>query len=128
MSTYRNCRLLAVALGAAAVCACGGPATETRPNGAASNTALVQGGAMLAQELGQHVGIQEVGVESDLLTNDTSLVLGKYLSPRLYVSYGISLAEVINTVKLRYTVGDRWTVKMESGKARSADLVFTIQK
>ena len=36
MSTYRNCRLLAVVLGAAAVCACGGPATETRPNGAAA--------------------------------------------------------------------------------------------
>ena len=44
------------------------------------------------------------------------------------MSYGISLAEAINTVKLRYTVGDHWTIKTESGKARSADLVYTIQK
>ena len=41
---------------------------------------------------------------------------------------GISLAEAINTLKLRYTIGDRWTLKTESGKARSADVVYTIQK
>jgi translocation and assembly module TamB len=102
--------------------------TPTRPNGAASNTALVQGGAMLAQELGQHVGIQEVGVESDLLTNDTSLVLGRYLSPRLYVSYGISLTEQLNTLKLRYSLGDHWVVRTEVGQARGADLIYSIDK
>ena len=42
-------------------------------------------------------------MESDL-SNETSLVLGKYLSPRLYMSYGISLTESINTVKMRYTL------------------------
>jgi translocation and assembly module TamB len=103
-------------------------ATPTRPNGAGSNAALVQGGAILAQELGQHVGIQEVGVESDLLTNDTSLVLGRYLSPRLYVSYGISLTEQLNTLKLRYSLGDHWVVRTEVGQARGADLIYTIEK
>ncbi len=93
----------------------------------ARNDLAAQGAGILAQQLGGRVGIEDIGLESDI-NNDTSLVLGKYLSPRLYVSYGISLAEVINTLKLRYTIGDRWTVKMESGKARSADLVFTIQK
>jgi translocation and assembly module TamB len=102
--------------------------TPTRPNGAANNAALVQGGAILAQELGQHVGIQEVGVESDLLTNDTSLVLGRYLSPRLYVSYGISLTEQLNTLKLRYSLGDHWVVRTEVGQARGADLIYSIEK
>jgi translocation and assembly module TamB len=96
-------------------------------SGAARNDLLAQGGAILAQQLGSRVGIEDVSIESDL-TNETSLVLGKYLSPRLYVTYGISLAEAINTVKLRYTVGDHWTVKTEQGKARSADLVYTIHK
>jgi translocation and assembly module TamB len=95
--------------------------------GAARNEMLAQGGAILAQQLGNRVGIEDVGIESSL-SNDTSLVLGKYLSPRLYVSYGISLAEAINTVKLRYTIGDRWTLKTESGKAKSADIVYTILK
>lgn len=62
------------------------------------------------------------------LANETSLVLGKYLSPRLYVSYGISLAESINALKLRYSLNDHWTIKSEVGEARGADLVYTIEK
>jgi translocation and assembly module TamB len=91
------------------------------------NFALMQGGAVLAQELGSKFNIADVGVESDL-NNDTSFVLGRYLSPRIYVSYGVSLAEAINTLKIRYTLGDHWTVRMELGDARSADLVYTIHK
>jgi translocation and assembly module TamB len=55
-------------------------------------------------------------------------VLGKFLSPRLFISYGISLTESINTLKLRYTISDRWTVKSESGEDQSADLEFTIER
>jgi translocation and assembly module TamB len=88
---------------------------------------LAQGGAILAQQYGNKVGIEDVGIETDL-SNDTSLVFGRYLSDKLYISYGISLAEAINTVKLRYTIGDRWTLKTESGKAQSADLEYTIRK
>jgi translocation and assembly module TamB len=93
----------------------------------AGNELLAQGGAILAQQLGSHVGIEDVSLESDL-TNETSLVLGRYLSPRLYVSYGIALTEQLNVLKLRYSLGDRWTIKTEVGQARGADLVYTIQK
>jgi translocation and assembly module TamB len=93
----------------------------------ARNEFLAQGGAILAQQLGQRVGLEDVSIESNL-ANETSLVLGKYLSPRLYVSYGISLTESINTIKMRYTINDKWTVKTEAGKERSADLVYTIEK
>ena len=100
--------------------------SASRSSGARSGL-LLQGGAIVAQQFGSKIGIEDVSVESDL-TNATSLVLGRYLSPRLYVSYGISLAEAINTIKMRYTIGDRWTIKTEAGKERSADLVFTIEK
>ena len=43
-------------------------------------------------------------------------MLGKYLSPRLYVSYGISLTEQLNTLKLRYSLNDRWTVQDRGGR------------
>lgn len=103
-------------------------ATDTpgSSNSGRSN-ALLQGGAIVAQQFGSKVGIEDVSVESDL-NNETSLVLGRYLSPRLYVSYGISLAEAINTIKMRYTISDHWTIKTEAGTARSADLVYTFGK
>ena len=99
---------------------------RTNPNQAGSE-ALAQGSAILAQQLGSRVGIEDVSLESNL-ANETSLVLGKYLSPRLYVSYGISFTEQLNTLKLRYSLSDRWTVKTEVGQARGADLVYTIEK
>jgi len=95
--------------------------------GGGRNQILAQGGAILASELGAQLGLEDITVESDR-QNETSLVLGKYLSPRLYVSYGVSLTESINTIKLRYTLGDRWTIKTESGANNSADIVYTIEK
>ena len=86
-----------------------------------------QAAALLVAQFGSKLGIPDISVESDL-SNETSLVLGKYLSPRLYVSWGVSLSEAINTFKMRYTIDDRWTVKTEAGKDRSADLVYTIEK
>jgi translocation and assembly module TamB len=86
-----------------------------------------QAAAILASQLGSKLGIPDISVESDL-SNDTSLVLGRYLSPRLYLSYGISLTESISTIKMRYTLNDHWTIRTEAGKERAADLVFTIEK
>ncbi|MEJ1966285.1 MAG: translocation/assembly module TamB domain-containing protein [Gammaproteobacteria bacterium] len=95
--------------------------------GQAGNELLAQGSAILAQQLGARVGLEDVSLESGL-DNQTSLVLGKYLSSRLYVSYGISFTEQLNTLKLRYTVGKRWTIKTEVGKDSGADLFYTIGK
>jgi translocation and assembly module TamB len=103
----------------------------------ARNEVAGQAAALLASQLGGKLGIPDISVESDFdnsfgQTSDqqigTSLVLGKYLSPRLYMSYGISLTESINTIKMRYTLNDRWTIRTEAGKERSADLVYTIEK
>jgi translocation and assembly module TamB len=88
---------------------------------------LRQGGAILAQQLGQRIGIEDVGIEQNL-ANETSLVFGKYLSSRLYISYGISLAEAINTIKMRYSINDHWTLRTEAGKEASAEIVYTLEK
>jgi translocation and assembly module TamB len=93
----------------------------------ASQEVAGQAAAILAAQLGGKIGIPDISVESTL-SNETSLVLGKYLSPRLYVSYGVSLTESINTIKMRYTINDRWTIKTESGQEQAADLVYTIEK
>jgi len=85
-----------------------------------------QGGALLAGQLGKYVGLDDVGLTTDADTG-AALVIGKYLSPRLYVSYGISLVEEINTLKLRYTIGDRWTISAESGTENAVDIEYRIE-
>lgn len=96
-------------------------------NNASRDALLAQGGAILAQQLGQRIGIEDVGIEQNL-ANETSLVFGKYLSSRLYISYGISLAETLNTLKMRYSINDRWTLRTEAGKEVSAEIVYTVEK
>jgi translocation and assembly module TamB len=97
----------------------------------ARDAIAMQGGGLLASQLGRRIGLEEVGVES---TTDSAgetnqqLVLGKFLSPRLFISYGISLTESINTLKLRYTISDRWTLKSEAGENQSADIEFTVER
>jgi translocation and assembly module TamB len=86
-----------------------------------------QGGAILAGQLGKYVGLDDVGLTQNSSTGDQALVFGKYLSPRFYVSYGISLVEEINTLKLRYTIGDRWTISAESGSENAADIEYRIE-
>ncbi|MGD9841323.1 MAG: translocation/assembly module TamB domain-containing protein [Steroidobacteraceae bacterium] len=104
-----------------------GEATTVR---SASNTLALEGGGYLASQLGRRVGLDQVGVETDAnaSTVQSELVLGKFLSPRLFVSYGISLTEAINTVKLRYTLSDHWTLKTEAGEAKGADIEFKIER
>jgi len=91
-----------------------------------SASLAAQGGALLAGQLGRHVGLDEVGLSQDAGAG-TALVLGKFFSPRLYVSYGISLVDEINTLKLRYTIGDRWVIAAESGRESAADIEYRIE-
>jgi translocation and assembly module TamB len=90
-----------------------------------------QAGGLIAGRIGRRFGLEEVGVENKLDAtgvSNTSLVLGKFLSPRLFISYGISLTESINTLKLRYTISDRFVLKTEAGENQSADVEFTFER
>jgi translocation and assembly module TamB len=105
--------------------------SEASSMGSATDALAAQGGGFLASRLGHQLGLEQVGVEStpnDSGQTNTSLVLGKFLSPRLFISYGISLTESINTFKLRYTISDKWMLKLEAGEIQSADAEYTIER
>ena len=55
-------------------------------------------------------------------------MVGRYLSPKIYVSYGIGLIEAFNTFIVRYQLSKRWQLKAESGEAHGADLLYTIER
>ena len=98
----------------------------TSVNKAAENLAL-SGGSLLLGGIGSKLGLDEVSVDRTS-TSDTSVTLGKFLSPKLFVSYGVSIAEAINTIKLRYTLNKQWSLKAEAGLEQSADVEFKIER
>ena len=97
----------------------------------AANAIGIAGGTYLAKSLGKHVGIDTVSVENasayDTNSNQASLFLGKYLSPRVYVSYGIGLYQPINLLRVRYTLSRHWAIQAESGSISGADILFNIE-
>ena len=104
---------------------------DTSSVNSARSALAMQGGGLIASQLGRRLGLEEVGVENSIGNSgetNTALVLGKFLSPRLFISYGISLTESINTLKLRYTLSDRWVLKTEAGENQSADVEFSIER
>ena len=97
----------------------------TSVNQAAENLAVSGGGMLLGSSA---PGSASTRSRSSTGGDDTSVVLGKALSPKLFVSYGISIAEAINTIKLRYTLNKRWSLKAESGIEQSADIEYRIER
>jgi translocation and assembly module TamB len=86
------------------------------------------GGELLAKRIGQAFGIEEVRIDTGAGTQGPSLMLGTYLSPRLYVNYGIGLFAPVNTLRLRYDLSKHWQIQTESGAGTSADLLYTIER
>lgn len=94
---------------------------------AASSLGL-KGGNLIAGRLGARFGLQEARIESTGGLEEASLVVGRYLSPRLYVSYGVGLFEPLSTFRIRYILGRRWTLQAEQGVGTSADVLYTVER
>lgn len=88
----------------------------------------LSGGNQLARSLTDQFGLDEMRVESSDKGDQASLVMGRYLSPRLYVSYGVGLIEAFNTFTVRYQITDKWHLKAESGDQQGADIMYTIDR
>ncbi len=92
-------------------------------------TALgIRGGNLLAKKLAARFGLEEARIESDGSLDTASLVVAKYLSPKLYVSFGMGLFQPVNTFRIRYLLSDKWTLQAESGEGTSADALYTIER
>lgn len=96
----------------------------------------LKGGDFLVKKFGKNLGVDTIGIEtgsgeagaaSDV--NAAALVIGKYLSPGLYVSYGIGLFDQVSTVRLQYTLSSHWKLATESStEASGGDVIYTIER
>jgi translocation and assembly module TamB len=108
----------------------GKSASETGGSSGATSQAAsslgVSGTDMLARGVAGKFGIQDASVESKEGTmQEASVFLGTYLSPKLYVSYGIGLFESSATLRVRYRLNKRWWVQTESGATRGGLVQYT---
>jgi len=94
--------------------------------GAAMLLAMQQG-QQLAGDIGKKLSL-DTYLETGTDAGETSFVAGKYLSPKLYVSYAAGLFEHTNTFRARYSLTGHWTLQGESGKYDSTDLLYWFER
>jgi translocation and assembly module TamB len=89
-------------------------------------------------EISQTLGLTEFGVQSQasidalgtpIAMDFSSFVVGRYISPSIYVRYSRGLSMPINIFQMRYLFGKNWAIQTESGSLGSgADILYSFER
>jgi len=71
---------------------------------------------------------QNAGTSTAYTSQAAQLTLGKYLTPKLFISYGVSLFQPGQTFRLLYDIGHGFKLQTESGVASGGDLIYTFER
>ena len=71
---------------------------------------------------------QNAGTSTAYTSQAAQLTLGKYLTPKLFISYGVSLFQPGQTFRLLYDLGHGFKLQTESGVASGGDLIYTFER
>ncbi|HEX6636279.1 MAG TPA: translocation/assembly module TamB domain-containing protein [Steroidobacteraceae bacterium] len=87
------------------------------------------GAGLVAKRIGQRLGLDEATVEENEMIGGSALTVGEYLSPRLYLSYGVGLFEPGEVIALRYKLSDDVGVRVQRGSEETrAGVEYRIEK
>ncbi|MCD8513050.1 MAG: translocation/assembly module TamB domain-containing protein [Nitrincola sp.] len=88
----------------------------------------MQGGNTITGQLREELNLDEFGFDTDD-TGSSAFFIGKYLTPRLYIRYGVSLLESVEVLTLSYRLSSMWKVEAQSSSVGSgADFFFTRER
>ncbi|MCB1561010.1 MAG: translocation/assembly module TamB domain-containing protein [Xanthomonadales bacterium] len=85
------------------------------------------GGNLLAGKLGDRLGL-DIGVADSKALGGAAVSVGKYLSPRLYLGYGVSLFGSGQVVTFKYIINHLWETEIESGRENRVGLNYTLER
>ncbi len=93
-------------------------------------------GANILNDIQSTFGLTEFGIEpsttldtkTHTLEKTSAFVIGKYITPRLYMNYSVGILSPVNTLQLKYFFAKRWTLQTATSTlGNSADLFYTIE-
>ncbi|MBL8266767.1 translocation/assembly module TamB domain-containing protein [Steroidobacter sp.] len=82
---------------------------------AATRSLGAAAGGLLAKNVGRRLGADELSVKDDEMLGGAALTVGQYLSPRVYLSYGVGLFEPGEVITLRYKLSKDLSVQAQRG-------------
>lgn len=95
--------------------------------GAITSLGINQGKSFTNQVRSQ-LGLDTLAINSTGETNNSSLTLGKYLTPKIFIRYGVGLFETESTLAVDYSISDRIKLEAKSGSSQSVDIKYTVER
>ena len=108
----------------------GGGADERAMLANAALSLGMTGTDFLAQNLRGGLGLDDIsiGAEAGEQADQARFTVGKYLSPKLYVSYGVGIFQPGQVFKLLYELGHGFKFSTESGVHTGGDLLYSLER
>jgi len=95
---------------------------------ALSDLALNEDSAV-SKALRDDLGLDTAGIDTSGGAEQTTFMLGKYLTPDLYISYGVGLFDAENIFKMRYRLSKRFSLESSTSSGNSGvDLHYTLER
>lgn len=89
----------------------------------------MSGGNRLGERLSDTLGVDEISLDSGDTFESTALYIGKQISSRLYIKYGVGLVEPVSTFFIQYRLTDNLNFESRTGNEHSgADVFYTIER
>lgn len=96
---------------------------------AAAGALLARGeSAVLQDRVKRRLGVDVLAVEGSGDVAGSMVTIGKYLSPRLFLSFGQALFSKAAEARLRYTISKKWELESKAaGEVSGVDLYYKIE-
>jgi translocation and assembly module TamB len=107
----------------------GSSAGESDALRAAAQSLGTAAGGLLAKNIGKRLGVDELGIKDSAALGGAALTVGQYLSPRLYLSYGVGLFTPGEVLTLRYKLAHGLSLEAENAAQNSrAGVKYRIER
>lgn len=110
--------------------------TRGRPEAAGNLTAAAAaiklgatgaGGVGLTSRVGETLGVSDLSVDAEGNGDDTQFTVSGYISPKLYLRYGVGIFTPVNTATLRYKINARLYLEAVSSLESAIDLFYNMR-
>lgn len=85
------------------------------------------GGAGLTSRVGETFGITDFTVDAEGSGDDTQFTVSGYISPKLYLRYGVGIFTPVNTASVRYKINSRLYLEAVSSLESAIDLFYNLR-
>ncbi len=82
----------------------------------------------LTNQIRDKLGLDSLTFEDTDNINNSVLMVGKYLTPSIFVRYGVGLFDSQPKIAVDYTLSERIKLQAESGEFQSLDVTYTVEK